>query len=257
MSFGISMQKIPEYRLSAFRKFLPGEHHISRKESNDVLIVMINGILRFTENGKPVQLSKGDYYIQQNGLFQDGPEASDCPEYFFLHFYGSIWTDKAPILPYKGECDPDSILTLMRELDEAEKLGVPLVIRHGLFCNLLSHLYRNRDHSERKLLIDTMAQLLTKDLHDPPTLADLSEKFHFSENYLIRIFKDTMGVTPHAYVNAARLRKAKLLLTSGSMTADRVAYECGFSDYAHFYRIFRQETGVSPKEYRQNKDLTN
>ena len=60
-----------------------------------------------------------------------------------------------------------------------------------------------------------------------------------------------MGTTPHAYVGAARIRKAKLLLSSGNVTADRVAYECGFTDYAHFYRTFRKDTGNTPKEYRR------
>lgn len=66
-----------------------------------------------------------------------------------------------------------------------------------------------------------------------------------------RIFRDAMGSTPHAYLNAARLRKAKLLLSTSNMTADRVAYECGFADYAHFYRMFHKEVGCSPKDYRK------
>lgn len=253
MSFGISMQKVPEYHFSAFRKFIPGERHITRTESDDVLIVMINGTLKFTENGKSVKLCRGDYYIQQSGLLQDGPEESECPEYFFLHFYGSEWTDTGTVLPHRGKCDPDSVLPLLNKLCDTVILDAPLLVKQGLFCNILTHLYQNRDLSERKALIDTMSQLLIKDLCDPPTLSELSEILHFSENYLIRIFKEAMGVTPHAYVNAARLRKAKLLLSSGSMTAERVAYECGFSDYAHFYRIFRKETGASPKEYRQSE----
>ena len=77
------------------------------------------------------------------------------------------------------------------------------------------------------------------------------EDFHFSENYLIRIFREATGTTPHAYVGAARIRKAKLLLSTGDITADRVAYECGFADYAHFYRMFRRSTGTSPRAYRQ------
>jgi AraC family transcriptional regulator len=60
-----------------------------------------------------------------------------------------------------------------------------------------------------------------------------------------------MGTTPHAYVGAARIRKAGLLLSTSNITADRVAYECGFADYAHFYRTFKKEMGCSPKEYRR------
>ena len=64
---GISMQTVPTYRLSAFRRFLPGERHITRVESGDVLLLMLEGTLRFTEDGVPVELTRGEYYVQQRG----------------------------------------------------------------------------------------------------------------------------------------------------------------------------------------------
>jgi AraC-like DNA-binding protein len=147
--------------------------------------------------------------------------------------------------------DPEALLPLMEELNDAEGENAPLILKNGLLCTILSRLYRGQSRSERDLLVDHMARRLTRDLQSPPTLAELAAEFHFSENYLIRIFREAMGTTPHAYVGAARIRKAKLLLSSGNVTADRVAYECGFTDYAHFYRIFRKEMGCSPREYRR------
>jgi AraC-like DNA-binding protein len=136
-------------------------------------------------------------------------------------------------------------------LDDAASIDAPAVIKNGLLCSILTKLFQGKARSDREILVDHIARRLTEDLQAPPSLADLAAEFHFSENYLIRIFREAMGITPHAYVNAARLRKAKLLLSSGNMTAERVAYECGFTDYAHFYRMFRQDTGASPKAYRQ------
>jgi AraC-like DNA-binding protein len=124
-------------------------------------------------------------------------------------------------------------------------------VKNGLLCAILSRLYRGQARSERDLLVDHMARRLTRDLQSPPTLAELAAQFHFSENYLIRIFREATGITPHAYISAARIRKAKLLLSTSNITADRVAYECGFADYAHFYRTFRGEIGLSPREYRK------
>ena len=251
MPTGISMQTVPTYRLSAFRRFLPNERHITRVESGDILLLMLDGVLRFTEDGVPVELSGGEYYIQQRGLFQDGPEVSDCPYYFYLHFGGCSWSEEAPTLPRRGMFDPETLLPLMEELNDAEGENAPLILKNGLLCAILSRLYRGQSRSERDLLVDHMARRLTRDLQSPPTLAELAADFHFSENYLIRIFRDNMGLTPHAFVNAARVRKAKLLLLTSNITAERVAYECGFADYAHFYRMFRRDTGSSPKEYRQ------
>ena len=250
MPSGISMQSVPIYRLSAFRHFMPRERHITRTEGCDVLLLMLDGVLRFTEDGVPVELGKGEYYIQQRGLFQDGPEVSDCPYYFYLHFGACDWVDKAPALPRRGAFEPDAMLPLLQELSDAENGDAPMIVKNGLLCRILTHLFRAQARSERDVLVDGMVHRLTQDLQKPPTLAELAAEFHFSENYLIRIFRDAMGSTPHAYLNAARLRKAKLLLSTSNMTADRVAYECGFADYAHFYRMFHKEVGCSPKDYR-------
>lgn len=251
MPYGLSLQHIPTYRLSAFRRFLPQERHIARVDACDILLILLEGTLRFTEDGIPVELSRGDYYIQKKGLYQEGPEVSDCPVYFYLHFSDGVWSEESPALPHRGVCDPEALLPLLRELDTAESADAPAVVKSGLLCTLLTRLYSSQERSEREALVDHMARRLTEDLQKPPTLAELSAIFHFSENYLIRIFRETTGMPPHAYLMAARLRKAKLLLSSGNITADRVAYECGFSDYAHFYRMFRRETGKSPREYRR------
>lgn len=253
MSIGISMQTVPSYRLSAFRQFRPHERHIARVESSDILLLMLDGVLRFSENGVPIELSRGEYYIQQRGLFQAGPVASDCPCYFYLHFGDCVWSDEAPLLQRKGRFDPDALLPLLRELNEAESKDAPVIIKNGLLCTILTRLFHEQACSERDVLVDRMVHRLTQDLRSSPSLTELSEAFHFSENYLIRIFREAMGTTPHAYVNAARIRKAKLLLSTSNITADRIAYECGFADYAHFYRMFRKQVGCSPKEYRQNK----
>lgn len=251
MSESLSLQAVPTYRLSAFRRFLPQERHITRVESSDILLIMLDGVLRFTENQIPVTLGRGEYYIQKRGLRQDGPMASDCPVYFYLHFGNGVWCDESPGLPHRGSCDPEALLPLLRELEEAEGTDAPSVVKSGLLCTLLTRLYQGKSRSHRELLADQMARRLTGDLRNPPSLAELSGVFHFSENYLIRIFREVTGTTPHAYINAARLRRAKLLLSSDNITADRVAYECGFSDYAHFYRLFRKETGMSPRAYRR------
>ena len=255
MLFGISMQSVPTYHLSAFRRFLPKERHITRVEGSDVLLLMLDGVLRFTEDGVPVELSRGEYYIQQRGLLQDGPEASDCPYYFYLHFGECIWSDHAPALPRRGVFDPDTLLPLLHELDDAQNGDAPLIVKAGLLCTILTRLFRQQVRSERDLLVDSVARRLTQDLQNPPLLSELAADFHFSENYLIRIFRDAMGTTPHAYLNAARIRKARLLLSTSNITADRIAYECGFADYAHFYRMFRKEVGCSPKDYRQGMAL--
>jgi two-component system response regulator YesN len=52
-----------------------------------------------------------------------------------------------------------------------------------------------------------------------------------------------------------RLNKAKLLLHSTDMTVDEIADSLNFYDTAYFCKIFKKQTGYSPKEYAKIKSL--
>lgn len=247
---GISLDMCPEYHLSSYRCFAPHEHHITRVDPHsDILLIMCQGILRFRENGEAIELTRGEYYIQQKGLLQEGNEESDCPVYFYLHFSGQ-WVRSGTLLPHRGICSPDTLSPLLNELAADERANAPAVVKNGLFYTLLSELWQMQCRSEQDTLADRMARRLTENLRQPPTLETLAQEFHFSVNYLIRIFRTAKGVTPHAYLQSVRLKQACLLLDTTNATAEIIASECGFSDYAHFYRVFHRSVGKSPKEYR-------
>lgn len=68
------------------RVFSVGRVDAGAGDACDILLIMLDGVLRFTEDGVPVEPVGGEYYIQRKGLLQDGPEASDRPSYFYVHF---------------------------------------------------------------------------------------------------------------------------------------------------------------------------
>ena len=82
----LSFEKMPHYIFSVNRQFEKNEYHMNRIFNESVLILMRKGVLRFNENGVPVQLNAGEYYIQKAGLNQQGVTPSDSPNYFFIHF---------------------------------------------------------------------------------------------------------------------------------------------------------------------------
>lgn len=101
--------------------------------------------------------------------------------------------------------------------------------------------------SERQRLgavIDYIEAHLTEDigLSDLSLQAGLS-KFHFS-----RLFKQTLGVTPHRYVVKRRIEQAAQRLKQGQPIA-QVAYHFGFSDQSHFTRAFKQVKGSTPRQF--------
>jgi len=80
------------------------------------------------------------------------------------------------------------------------------------------------------------------------TLGALARFAGLSAYHLCRVFREAVGMTPHAYVTQVRVRRAKALLREGLPIA-MVAAETGFYDQAHLTRQFKRIVGVTPGRY--------
>lgn len=82
-------------------------------------------------------------------------------------------------------------------------------------------------------------------------LSDLASVLHVSRPYLSSIFKSEVGCTFPEYLSQFRLNKAKEILEKENIQISEIAHIVGYSDYAHFSKAFKKQTGLSPKEYRE------
>jgi len=83
------------------------------------------------------------------------------------------------------------------------------------------------------------------DLDAAAAQAELSP-FHF-----LRLFSDTLGVTPHQYLVRSRLRHAARRLADDDSPITDIAYDVGFGDLSNFVRTFHRAAGVSPRKFRE------
>ncbi len=84
----------------------------------------------------------------------------------------------------------------------------------------------------------------------------LANKFFISKYHLSREFNRVMGTSVYRYIIQRRLAMGRQMLASGAPSSE-VYQHCGFGDYSSFYRAFKSEYGMSPKEYatQQKKDM--
>lgn len=87
--------------------------------------------------------------------------------------------------------------------------------------------------------------MLLASLSDPPSVPDLARKVGMNAHRLGELFRALFGASVYAYVKAARLDHAKMLLEQGEMSVSQAAYSCGYHP-AHFSTEFRKRFGVSP-----------
>lgn len=92
---------------------------------------------------------------------------------------------------------------------------------------------------------------LEDNLDENVSLGELSSLVHLSPFHLSRVFKEEVGIPPHAYQTQARVARAKGLLLGGWPVA-RVAFETGFADQSHLARHFKRLVGVAPGSYARN-----
>ena len=85
---------------------------------------------------------------------------------------------------------------------------------------------------------------------DRASVAELAEAYGMSEGHFIRQFKAYTGQTPLEYRAFKKTETAKSLLVGTDMSVTDISLSLGFDDPLYFSRVFKRQTGISPREYR-------
>ncbi len=83
------------------------------------------------------------------------------------------------------------------------------------------------------------------------TMNSLAENIGFSPEYIIRLFKKEIGITPHQYIISQKMQLASSYLVSSDKTITQIADELMFYDSHHFSQTFTRYTGLRPSVYRK------
>lgn len=243
---GIDLDREVQFLHASLRFFRPKEHHINRFCTDDVLLLVFDGALRFEEDGVAFEIKPGQYHIQRHNTLQSGPLASSSPKYLYVHFRAK-WGQGATVLPRSGNFNVLALKPLMHALDSAAHSATPYTVKAGIFFNVLQALFETVPENNTA---NQIAVFLQKSYASPISLELLCEKFHFCKNHIINLFKKEFDQTPTAYLNQIRLEKAAHFIESTSEPTTKIARNCGFRQYSHFYRQFVNKYKISPEKFR-------
>ena len=109
--------------------------------------------------------------------------------------------------------------------------------------------------AEKPELLDRVLAFVETHLAEKITLGEIARHFYVSESTISQTFRQKMGVSFHRCVTQQRLIVAKTLISEGA-PLEMVGQQVGFSDYSTFYRAFKQEYGINPRQYRKLQENT-
>jgi AraC-like DNA-binding protein/ligand-binding sensor protein len=93
---------------------------------------------------------------------------------------------------------------------------------------------------------------IKKNCAEKLTLDSLAREVYLSKSYLSSIFKQETGTSLTAYITKVRVEKSKKMLLEDHVSLATIAGQCGFKDQSYFTKVFKKETGRSPKKFRDN-----
>ena len=124
----------------------------------------------------------------------------------------------------------------------------------GYLRHVAESIFSLKNQSVEKQTEDVVNQVkkyIVEHLDGDTSLYNLAEKVHFSQEYLLRIFKKKEGITILQYINDLKLAAAKQLLTDSELQVREIADRLGFASQGYFGRFFRNKTGLTPNAYRE------
>lgn len=98
--------------------------------------------------------------------------------------------------------------------------------------------------------IDYISEHIAEDL----SLDTIASALFVDKYYFAHVFKENTNTSPHRYILKKRLVLSKQFIEQGYPVTE-VYVKCGFSDYTHFFRAFKNEYGITPKQFYASINL--
>ena len=146
-----------------------------------------------------------------------------------------------------GEFEKNLWLHYLDCIVQAESFDVKQLYLTVLLKELCQSIRKTEDHSDPKTANENLIEYINRNLMTLSSLDEICEHFYISKTHLNRKFKSITGSTVWDYIVAKRLIVAKDMLTSG-WRPNVVSEKCGYLEYSAFYRAYKAQFGVSPRD---------
>lgn len=123
-----------------------------------------------------------------------------------------------------------------------------------MFFRILSYIqvFRPQNNSSELLGANIMEYIL-QNYHTQIDLKSIADYFNFHPAHIIRCLKKEYGITPNKAIIQIRIDNAKKLLITSDLSINKISETVGFSSASYFNKVFRESTGITPREFRMER----
>ena len=182
----------------------------------------------------------------------------DTDDLLYQFFVNSIYSPVAQpkYISYQLEENSDLLFFLYKLLNtyftqESNWQSMMKVVLSGFLLELSSLYQKNKVIQSNTKVLNILDLLSYINSHFMTvTLTELSEKFHYSTNYISRFISKQTGHGFAETVNKMKLNKAKEMLANSDFSTETIAATLGYSDRRSFERAFKNIFQITPKQFR-------
>lgn len=228
-----------------------------RIREDHLLVCCISGKGSYQLGDRRFLIEEGDFFACFPGaLHEYACDEKVGWEIRWVHFSGD---QASPLLDLTGLRISQPVLRVGRKRDMEHKLITmqDLLSHHReesaldatavLYQLLLGLRHQTRAQQIRDLGIENALKI------EPESVSEMAAACSLTRSHFSRKFRSATGVTPWRYIVMRRITRAKDLLSNTALSIKEVAIAVGFHDPNYFSRLFHQETGLTPTEFRSQR----
>ncbi|MBQ7324941.1 MAG: helix-turn-helix domain-containing protein [Clostridia bacterium] len=218
------------------------------------LIYITEGELHLSVGGEAVSLTAGDAYLVRKYTTLSGvrPSVGACAFYTVSFYctlakYDTLYGKALRISSRSSHAQ-----TLFNDLTFYASKGTgESYLVDSAFSLLLEVLYDSCTRESERVQMHGILRYINDHIASPLTVDQISEQFHYSNDYISKIFREQLGVTIKQYVIQRKLSVAKRLLTTSDISIKQVGQAVGFHEPMLFDKFFKYHVKMTPKKYRE------
>lgn len=245
-----------------FDQFIPNWRTQMEVITHNVLVLVLEGKVRYTINGKVIIAERGDLLYIPAFTNRCGENVPNSPHQKITVLFkqetamptGIPFMDDKQFFRYRL-ANSQYVQRRFERLFEESRNGQSFrtMICLGIFHELLGLLSRELEKPEVTPAKMKYAQIVQQHLLDhyrePIEVEQLAKLIHRSPNYTTALFREVFGDSPIRYMHQLRIHEACNLLLDSDMSVADIAQYLGYYDTSYFFRMFKKYCMMSPTEF--------